>query len=327
MSTAEDEAADASPAASVTTVGQLGDSEQQSPVAMGGDGPAAPAAATPSARNEAPVSGPPVFPTTRALGQTARNTKAAVRGKDAAAGKLLSLKVSLRRDRRPAPKLAPLTGSVQVPEWARRRSIGSVAKPFVLVGALALLLGGGYWTLTRERTGESMPSTLQSAAATPERAPPDTGRAGQQLPAASEKGGQRAAPAEPPPTQVAVPAAGLPAVSPPALVAEASPAPAPAAASSPSPAPAPEAVGADGKAFAQVATVYSAKAVSYEWHRLQTLLPDLLGSREPIVTKTHQGGGTRWLVRTGGFDNSTQAAEFCRLVHAKGFHCQVVATD
>jgi hypothetical protein len=112
---------------------------------------------------------------------------------------------------------------------------------------------------------------------------------------------------------------------PPALAAAAPAIPAPAA--SPSVAVAPEAVAADGKAFVQVATVYSSKAVGHEWHRLQTLLPDLLGGREPVVSKTRKGGGTRWLVRTGGFDTGAQAAEFCRLVLAKGFHCQVVTAE
>lgn len=100
---------------------------------------------------------------------------------------------------------------------------------------------------------------------------------------------------------------------------------APATAPIPSAAPAPpDTVGAQDQATAQLATVFSRKLVTYEWHRLQKLLPGLLGNRELVVSKRHRGGRTRWLVRTSGFDNSAQAAEFCHLVNAKGFHCQVV---
>jgi len=67
-----------------------------------------------------------------------------------------------------------------------------------------------------------------------------------------------------------------------------------------------------GKVSVQLATLFYGKLVTYERHRLQKLLPSLLGSRELVVSKCHRGGRTRWLVRTGGFDNSTQAAEFCQ---------------
>jgi hypothetical protein len=89
--------------------------------------------------------------------------------------------------------------------------------------------------------------------------------------------------------------------------------------------PSPELSGGDGKASVQLATVFTGKAVKYEWHRLQKLLPDLLGSRDLMVGKHRRNGHTRWLVRTGGFDNDARAAGFCHLVHARGFHCRVVA--
>jgi hypothetical protein len=82
---------------------------------------------------------------------------------------------------------------------------------------------------------------------------------------------------------------------------------------------------AAGKATVQLATVYSEAAGTYEWQRLQKRLPDLLGSREPLVIWTEQDGRAFWLLRTGGFADQSQAAAFCQRLHAKKSGCEVVA--
>jgi hypothetical protein len=221
---------------------------------------------------------------------------------------------------------------------ARQRTIGSVAKPIMLAAVvlvmLVLLLAGGYWMLSRDRTAAGLLAGLRSDLAMLERTatPPDPGQAGHEVPAAAGEVSQPRPP-EPAPAPVAAPTISRPTeppAPPPAMVAvaPAGPASAPAPAAVPSVAPAPpDTIGAGGTASAQLATVFSRKVVTYEWHRLQKLLPDLLGSRELVVSKRHRGGRTRWLLRTSGFDTSAQAVEFCQLVHTKGFHCQVIKAE
>jgi len=199
---------------------------------------------------------------------------------------------------------------------------------------LVLLLAGGYWMLSRDRTAAGLLAGLRSDLAMLERTatPPGPGQAGHEVPAAAREV-SRPRPPEPAPAPVAAPTISPPTVpsAPPPPVVAVAPAPpvsAPALAPVPSAAPPPpELIGAGGKASAQLATVFSRKVVTYEWHRLQKLLPDLLGSRELVVSKHHRGGRTRWMLRTGGFDTSAQAAEFCQLMHAKGFHCQVIKAE
>jgi hypothetical protein len=271
------------------------------------------------------TSAAPIPTSARVARVTVPRASTSVQSEDAVVGKRLSLKVSLSRDR----SLAGRYGGVQVPNWARQRSPGSVAKLFMLVAGLVmltLLLVGGYWTRTPEHVGAGSPTRLRPEPAVLERAAPppegDTARAGHQVPAASGEISQPVTTSEPPPLQAVLPA-GLP--PPPVAVVPTGPvlAPAPAAVPSAAPAP-PETVGVGGKASAQLATVFSRKVVTYEWHRLQKHLPGLLGNRELVVSRRHRDGHMRWLLRTNGFDNSAQAAEFCHLVNAKGFHCQVV---
>ena len=255
---------------------------------------------------------------------TVPQASASVQSDDAVVGKRLSIKMSLHGDR----SLAAPPGGVHVPERASQRPLGPAGKLIILVAGLVmltLLLAGGYRTIAPEHMRTGSPTTLRANPAMLERATTPPGTA-QSVGTVS----QPATTSEPPPMQVVAPAASLPAMSP-------APPPAPVAvvptgtvlapASAPIPTAAlapPKTAGAHDKATVQLATVFSRKAVTYEWQRLQKLLPGLLGNRDLVVSKRHRGGRTRWLVRTSGFDNSGQAAEFCQLVHAKGFHCQVI---
>ena len=98
------------------------------------------------------------------------------------------------------------------------------------------------------------------------------------------------------------------------------------ASSSPT-APLRESAGAKGKVTVQLATDNSQASAAYDWHRLQNRLPDLLGSHDSILSRTEQGRRTFWLVRTSGFADAEQAAEFCRRVHARRFQCEVIAPE
>jgi hypothetical protein len=301
-----------------------------------GGAPATPIAAGPKNQNVAvsvsDAAASRVLLAAGAARETAAQADVSSQIEDAVAGKRLSLKLSLRQDRR----LAAASGGARVPELARQRTIGSVAKPIMLASVLVmlvLLLAGGYWMLSRDRTAAGLLAGLRSDLAMLERTatPPSPGQAGHELPAAPGEVSQPRPP-EPAPAQVES-TVSLPTVppappSPLVAVAPARPASAPAPAAVPSVAPAPpKTIGAGGKASAQLSTVFSRKVVTYEWHRLQKLLPDLLGSRELVVSKHHRGGRTRWMLRTGGFATGAQAAEFCQLVHAKGFHCQVIKAE
>jgi len=271
--------------------------------------------------------------TAGAAGETARQAGVASQSEDAVTGTRLALKVSLERGKR----LAAPSASARVPKWARQRTIASVATPIILAAGLVILavvLARGYWMLSRNRTAPGSPTGLRSDPAMLERTamPPGSGQTGHEVLAVTGEVRQPRT-SEPAPAKVEGPTGSLPTVRrapPPAMVAVAPTSPAPAAAPSPMPsaAPAPPAaIGAGGKASAQLATVFSHKAVTYEWHRLQKLLPDLLGSRELVVSKRHRGGRARWLLRTSGFDTSAQATEFCQLVHGRGFHCQVIKAE
>jgi hypothetical protein len=77
----------------------------------------------------------------------------------------------------------------------------------------------------------------------------------------------------------------------------------------------------------QLATTASQASATSEVRRLQRRLPAELGHRELTVARTETAGRVAWLIRTSGFEDKTQAAAFCQRVHAKGFHCAVVAAE
>ena len=73
----------------------------------------------------------------------------------------------------------------------------------------------------------------------------------------------------------------------------------------------------------QLAAVSSEDAAKTEWQRLEKRMPDLLGNRQPAISKTERDGRELWRVRTGGFSDLAQATVFCERVRAKGTGCSV----
>ena len=249
-----------------------------------------------------------------------------------------------RQPTRGTTALAAASGGGQSPIPVPHRSLRPITQPVMLaggLGALALLVGGGYWMLAPEDGGQAVLVRLRSDSAMlgPTTAPPEASQGTQVVPPSADKIGKLPIAPEPSPARAVTPSADhprTPSPAPPSAVAAGEPAspapiqaPAPtAAAASPERAPSPTAppatTSATGKVTVQVATVFSEAKATYEWHRLQARLPDMLGSREPIVIRTKRGGRAFWLVRTGGFADTAQAAGFCQRVHAKGFHCDVI---
>lgn len=104
----------------------------------------------------------------------------------------------------------------------------------------------------------------------------------------------------------------------------ATPAPAPAARPTPAPTTAqPAAKPATGKVSIQLAAVGSEQAAKNEWASLAKKMPDLLGSRAPLIVKAERDGKTFWRVRTAGFADAAEARAFCDKVKAKGGACTV----
>jgi cell division septation protein DedD len=68
-------------------------------------------------------------------------------------------------------------------------------------------------------------------------------------------------------------------------------------------------------------------AATAEWQRLQNRMPDVLGSRQPDISKSDRPGRVWWRLRTGGFEDAAQATEFCSRLRAKGINCFVTAAD
>jgi hypothetical protein len=75
--------------------------------------------------------------------------------------------------------------------------------------------------------------------------------------------------------------------------------------------------------FVQLAAVSSEETAKAEWQRLEKRMPDLLGHRQPAISKIDLDGHTLWRVRTGGFHAVSEATVFCERVRAKGTGCSV----
>ena len=195
--------------------------------------------------------------------------------------------VSLHPDQSSAA--APVGGPT--PTHARLRFRGPQTEPFLLaagIGVLTLLIGGTFWTLEPGDGGQATLATLRSDLPTfsPAAAPPTAGQTSPGAPRSAEDVSHPVRAPEALPAKAAKPSADHLAVR--------SPAPPPAAvavepASSNSTAPLRERAGAKGKVTVQLATDNSQASAAYDWHRLQNRLPDLLGSHDPILSRTEQG--------------------------------------
>jgi hypothetical protein len=73
----------------------------------------------------------------------------------------------------------------------------------------------------------------------------------------------------------------------------------------------------------QLAAVSSEEAAKKEWQRLEKRMPDLLGRRQPAISKIERDGHALWRLRTGGFTDVSEATVFCERVRAKGTGCSV----
>ena len=78
--------------------------------------------------------------------------------------------------------------------------------------------------------------------------------------------------------------------------------------------------------WVQVAAVRSEHDVQYEWHRLQTRMPDLLRGRSLSIAHGEAHGHTFWRLRTGGFASVAEANALCQELRAVGANCLTVVT-
>jgi len=78
-----------------------------------------------------------------------------------------------------------------------------------------------------------------------------------------------------------------------------------------------------GGAEVQLAALGSEAAVHAEWDRLAKRFPDLLGKRQPAVTRTEHDGKLFFRLRTGGFADTADAASFCKQLRDKGAACSI----
>lgn len=127
---------------------------------------------------------------------------------------------------------------------------------------------------------------------------------------------QAGRPAAPP---QASPSSAARTTEPPAAPAPAQGAPAPAVTAAPAPA------AASGSASVQLAALETEGGANVEWQRLSKRMPDLLGSRRPVVQRVERDGRAVWRLRTGGFADMAEATSFCVRVRAKGLACTIAS--
>jgi hypothetical protein len=124
-----------------------------------------------------------------------------------------------------------------------------------------------------------------------------------------------AAPPAPPQSAPATPVAIASAPTATATASAADVAPARATASAPPAKP--------GRTEVQLAALDSEHAALAEWERLAKRYPDLLGGRQPAVSRTEHDGKAFFRLRTGGFSDTADAATFCRHLREKGAACSI----
>ena len=220
--------------------------------------------------------------------------------------------------------------------------------PLAFLGAL---IAGGYWLFgptgqTPTTTVMSQPTATADAGKTRAQVavattrPPPTIVAPMETeappptedivpaPAETQAGGARNRQPQSQPAPPQPPAADAGGPAPPAVAIAPQPPVAPTESSQAAAAPAvPATAEKPGLVFVQLASMTTEAGATAEWQRLQNRMPDLLGSRQPDISKDQQHGRTWWRLRTGGFEQAAQAAEFCGRVRAKGLNCFVSTAD
>lgn len=73
----------------------------------------------------------------------------------------------------------------------------------------------------------------------------------------------------------------------------------------------------------QLAALPSEEAATAEWQRLSKRFPDLLGGKQPALSRIERDGKIFWRLRTGGFADVASATGFCGQVRAKGASCSL----
>ena len=80
-----------------------------------------------------------------------------------------------------------------------------------------------------------------------------------------------------------------------------------------------------GKTQVQLAAMQSEALAMAEWQRLAKRMPEVFTARKPLVMRIERDGKALFRLRTGGFADPAQAAEFCTRVKAKGGACAVAS--
>ena len=75
----------------------------------------------------------------------------------------------------------------------------------------------------------------------------------------------------------------------------------------------------------QLAAFVDEPAARAEWEALAKRVPELLGGRQPEISRTDAGGRTMYRLRTGGFGTVADAASFCEKMKAHGEECSIGA--
>ena len=80
------------------------------------------------------------------------------------------------------------------------------------------------------------------------------------------------------------------------------------------------------QAVVQLAALDSEEAAHDKWAELSKRFPALLGDRQPVYIQAQRDGHTFWRVRTTGFQDVTQAQNFCARVRTAGGGCTVFSS-
>jgi hypothetical protein len=73
----------------------------------------------------------------------------------------------------------------------------------------------------------------------------------------------------------------------------------------------------------QLAALSSEAAAKAQWEQMVKRWPAFFAGRQPAFSQVERAGQTLWRVRTGGFEDASQATAFCARLRAKGGGCSV----